>query len=154
MKERRHKIHYSQDTRDIGICGLDGLITYTPNGMTCRICMFRYLAMQSPWARGFLDELRGRGQAPAVIVPTGLAEEMDGVKERSRSALGRTFRPERVSQKAISELFPEFAPVIATVQPVMNDGWPPAKAVGVQPREVAQCAGDGCKVCDEPGGHG
>jgi hypothetical protein len=30
MKDRRFKIHYARDRVDVGICGLDGALTYTP----------------------------------------------------------------------------------------------------------------------------
>jgi hypothetical protein len=30
MKDRRHKIHYAHGRHDIGLCGLDGQLTYVP----------------------------------------------------------------------------------------------------------------------------
>jgi hypothetical protein len=110
MKERRHKIHYAHGRHDIGLCGLDGQITYVANSMTCRICMFRYLATQAPWAQGFLDELRGRigrGQPAAIIVPAAGPEPVDSVIERVGHSLAGPFRHDGGSQKAISELLPE-----------------------------------------------
>lgn len=153
MKERRHKIHYAHGRHDVGICGLDGLLTYHPNDMTCRICMFRYLAMQTPWAGYFLDELRGRvgrGQPAAVIVPAATAKPMDGKVEGAGHGQADPLHYERVTQKAIREAFTIQPAWGGPVQPVMNDGWAPTQPVWVQPREVAQGPGDTGQVSYEP----
>lgn len=37
--------------------------TYNLGSVTCRVCMFSYLAEQAPWAREFMDKLRGADTA-------------------------------------------------------------------------------------------
>lgn len=154
MKDRRHKIHYAAHARhDIGMCGVSGHITYTPNTMTCRICMFRYLAAQAPWAQGFLDELRGRvgrGQPAAVTVPAAGPEPVDRIVERVSHNLGRPFRPDGGSQKGIRELLPVTSTLDGAIQPVMNNSWPPAQPVWIQPGQVAEQPGDAGQVSYEP----
>jgi hypothetical protein len=154
MKERRFKVHYARDRVDFGICGLDGLVTYSPNAMTCRICMFSYLVSQAPWARGFLDELRGRvgrGQPAAVIIPATAAEPMDGKVEGTGHRQAGPFGQQRVTQEAIREIFTKQPAWGGPVQPVMDDGGAPAESIGVQPRQVPQRPGDAGQVSYEPG---
>lgn len=155
MKERRRKVHYSQ----FGVTSLCGLPApndhawYSVNDTTCRVCMFRYLAGQAPWAQGFLDELRGRigdGQPAAVIIPATTAEPVDAVIESPSNALGRPFRNERGSEKAIRELLPPLAPFGRTIQPVMDDGGAPADAVRVQGRDISYDPGDAGQISYEP----
>lgn len=145
MKERRFKIHYAHGRVDIGLCGLDGMLTYSPNAMTCRICMFRYLAGQAEWAQSFLDELRdrtGRSQPPAILIPTATTEPVDAVIEGSGSALGRPFRQQRGSEKAIRELLPVSPAFLAPIKPVVHAGGASTEAVRVQGGDVAQNPGD------------
>lgn len=145
MKERRFKIHYSHGRVNIGLCGLDGMLTYSPNAMTCRICMFRYLAGQTQWAQGFLDELRGRvgrGQPAAVTIPAATAEPVDAIIEGGRRSLGRAFRQQRGSEKAIRELLPVSPAFLASIKPVVHAGGASTEPVGVQGGDVAQDPGN------------
>lgn len=154
MKERHHKIHYALGRFDVGLCGLGGMISYIPNGMTCRICMFRYLAGQAPWAQGFLDELRGkvgRGQPATVIIPARTPEPMDGQVERAGYSQTPTLRYNGVPEETICKVLTVQPAWGRPIQPIMNDGWPAAKSVGVQPREVAEQPGDAGQVSYEPG---
>lgn len=109
MSYRPMKVHYltglnrTRRTR----CGVDGTTTTEHSRVTCRICMFGILADVAPWARPFLDSLRGKRTGGAelepIVIPAGLAEQVDTPVERASSALGRPFRQERGSQKAIRE---------------------------------------------------
>jgi hypothetical protein len=150
MKDRRFKIHYARDRVDVGICGLDGALTYTPNDMTCRICMFRYLAMQAPWAQGFLDELRSRGQSPAVIVPTTAAEPMDGKVEGTGHGQAGPFGQQRVTQEAIREIFTEQPAWDGPIQPVVDDSGASAESVRIEEWKIAQRARDAGQVSYKP----
>lgn len=148
---RESKVHYvPNNTRNERTqCGTPGRTTYVLDAITCRMCMFGYLAEQAPWAREFLDGLRGA--ARTVSVPARLTEQVNGPVERVGRSLGRSFRQERGSKKAIRELFPEATPTLRPVQPVMDHGGTAAEPVGVQPGQVAEQAGDAGKVRDEPG---
>lgn len=67
MKERRSrasKVHFQHNGNHRTLCGLDGRTTYMVNSMTCRVCMFHYLAESASWARRFLDDLRGKPTVP------------------------------------------------------------------------------------------
>lgn len=92
----------------------------------------------------------GRGQRAAITVPAFAPEPTDREIKCVRGALGRAFRQERGSQKAISELLPKAAANLGTVQVVMHDGGPSAEPVGVQGGQIAQNPGDTGKVSDEP----
>lgn len=155
MKERRHKIHFSP-LFITTLCGLDGTTTGSPNAMTCRICMFRYLAMQATWAQGFLDELRGRvgcSQPAAVTIPAATAEPTNSEIEGGRRSLGRAFRQERGSEKAIRELLPVSPAFLASIKPVVHAGGASTEPVGVKNRQVAQYARNAGQVGDEAGGN-
>lgn len=155
MKERRHKVHFSP-LFITTLCGLDGTTTRCVNDTTCRICMFRYLASQATWAQSFLDELRGRvgrGQPAAVTVPAGLTEPVHAVVERAGRRLGRPFRQERGSEKAISELLVISPAVLASIKPIVHASGPSAESVGVENRQVAQYARNAGQVGDEAGGN-
>lgn len=152
-EERRHKVHYVQFRNGVGICGLTGTTTLEANDMTCGICKFRYLAMQTPWAQGFLDELRGRvgrGQPAAVVIPAATAEHVDALVKAAHSKLGRAFAYQRGSQKAISELLPISTSAHGTVEPIMGNGGPPAQPICIQPREIAEQPRDTGEVSYEP----
>lgn len=98
MKERRSrasKVHFQHNGNHRTLCGLDGRTTYMVNAMTCRVCMFHYLAESASWARAFLDDLRGR---PAVR-PRGrdrmttLMPLTDEQRERIRAEMRRVVGP-------------------------------------------------------------
>lgn len=58
MSYRPMKLHFlPADDSTRTLCGV-GSGTRALDRVTCRICMFRYLAEQAPWARQFLTELR------------------------------------------------------------------------------------------------
>jgi hypothetical protein len=62
MKER--KIHYRPSRhKDYMQCGgvwrNNTQSTWNLDSVTCRVCMFSYLAEQAPWAREFMGRLRG-----------------------------------------------------------------------------------------------
>lgn len=92
MNERRSralKVHFKHGIHHRTLCGNDGRTTYMVNAMTCRVCMFHYLAESASWARRFLDDLRGK---PAVR-PRGrdrmtmLIPLTDEMRERMRADL-------------------------------------------------------------------
>lgn len=154
-RARGSKVHYVPDNngRDRSQCGTPGRTTYILAVVTCRICMFSYLAEQAPWARGFMDGLRkgaGGGQLQPVSVPTRLAEEVDRKVKAGGGFLGRTFRQERGSQKAISELLPILPSARGAIEPIVNDGGSPAQPIRVQPGKISEYTGYACKVGDEP----
>lgn len=148
MKERRHKIHYARSWFQIGICGLDGAMTYTPNDMTCRICMFRYLASQAPWAQGFLDDLR-RGQSASVIVPARTPEPMDGKVEGTGDGQAGPFGQQRVAQEAISKILPIRPAFERAVKEVMDNGGPAAESIWIQPGQVAEQSWNAGQISDK-----
>lgn len=62
MKER--KTHYQPNShKEYLQCGAvikrNTELTTHLDAITCRVCMFSYLAEQAPWARAFMDQLRG-----------------------------------------------------------------------------------------------
>lgn len=80
------KVHYNrfrERGRHTGLCKIRGITTHEQNEVTCRVCWFHILADVAPWARGFLDELRGKApcspadcwskltQVPPVDQPEG-----------------------------------------------------------------------------------
>ena len=55
-------VHYLQGrylAEDYTRCGITGRTTRVIACVTCRICKFGILVDAAPWARAFLDELRG-----------------------------------------------------------------------------------------------
>lgn len=125
--------------------------TWHLDAITCRVCMFSYLAEQAPWAREFMDKLRGadvavkrsaqatRGtQLEPVAIPAALSEPVDGIVKGGRVTLGRPFRQEGGSQKAISELLPESAAGLGPIQKIMDYSGAAAEPVGVQPGEITK----------------
>lgn len=158
------KVHYRPSYAKAWIqCGAvikrNTINTMMLDQVTCRVCMFAYLASQAPWAREFMDKLRGADTAAKrsgrslgpVAVPATLSEKVHGKEERLGRTLGTLLNQEGGAQKAVSEFFPVAAPTGRTVEPVMGDGGAPAEPVGVQPGQVAEQAGDRRQVSDKPG---
>lgn len=59
--KRQPKMHWlDTDASWAPFCGIGGptLVTRSLDRVTCRVCMFRYLAQQAPWAAGFMLDLR------------------------------------------------------------------------------------------------
>lgn len=177
MKES--KVHYVPDNNghERTQCGNRGRLTYVLGAVTCRVCMFSYLADQAPWAREFLDGLRkvdtalkrsagktlqdgfkpgltglaSLGAASTVSVPAPTTEQVHCQEEhlgrQLRSLLGYECRP----KKLVSELLSIATPTGTTVEPVVDDGGTTAEPVGVQPGKVTEQAGDAGQIGDEPG---
>lgn len=160
MKER--KIHYRPSYAKAWIqCGAvikrNTTNTMMLDQVTCRVCMFSYLADQAPWARDFLNALRGdlvsakrsnhgQAQLPAVVIPTATSEPMDGKEERLGRSLRTLLSLESGAQKAVGEFFPGAAAALGSVEPVMDDGGPAAEPIGIEPGKVAEQAGDAGQV--------
>lgn len=132
--------------------------TYNLGSVTCRRCMFSYLASQAPWARDFLDDLRkvdtaakrsagARGQG----VPVAGATDTHTPVERLGRSLASLLSQERGAQEAVSEFLPQAEAPAGAVQVVMAYSGAAAEPVGVQPGQVAEQAGDRRQVSDKPG---
>lgn len=67
-KPSKSKIHYARISVSYTyreLCGTPGSYTQMLDKVTCRRCMFLYLADQASWARAFLDDLRRPAGAPS-----------------------------------------------------------------------------------------
>lgn len=101
----------------------------------------------------YVAEFAGPRQPDPITVPGTTAEPVDGIVERPSARLGRPFTQQAGSKKAIGELLPEAAPVIGTIQPVMERSGAPADTIGVQPGKVAEDTGNAGQISDEAWGH-
>jgi len=160
MKEM--KIHYMPNRhKEYLQCGAvikrNTQATSCLDAITCRVCMFSFLADAAPWAREFLDGLRKADTAAkrsvgagAHGVPVGPATKTHGQVETLGRSLRTLLSNDAVSQKAIREFLPEPEAALATVQIVMDYSGAAAGAVGVKPSQVAERAGDAGQVSAEP----
>jgi hypothetical protein len=64
--KRQRRVHYAPHVGSRALCGAPvppfgaspQLLTQVADDITCRVCMFHYLAQQAPWASAFLADLR------------------------------------------------------------------------------------------------
>lgn len=156
MSKRKQKMHKAvpnsmgqfPGTR----CGTDGPFNFNDNAVTCRVCWFHILADVAPWARGFLDGLRGKPGArerKPVTIPGATPEPVNGKVKGLGDGFARAFADKGVSEKAVRELLAMCAPDYTSIQEVMERGRPAADAIGVQPGQVAEDAGNAGQVSDE-----
>lgn len=84
-----------------------------------------------------------------IEIPRTLPEPMDGKIKGLGDRWTRAFNEQRRSQKAIGELLSQHPAANGAVQPVVHGGGPPADAVGVKERDVAEQPGDAGEISDE-----
>lgn len=150
--KRESKIHFVpvNDGMQLSQCGVAGRVTYQLMLVTCRVCMFRYLAAQAPTVPAFLDNLRGKVRQPSPVSgPAWPAEPTDAQIKRLRDSLGSPFRHQAGSQKAIRELLPIAPASPGPIQPIVHGSGAPTDAVWIEDRQIAQYARDAGQVGDE-----
>lgn len=158
MAERRKKTHYVERADDLyGLCGTVAehpRRTMVRGPITCRRCMFHFLAMQAPWARAFLDDLRGVTRVGTESPPRRATEQVNGPVESPCGGRVGSFSQQGGPQEGVSEILSVAAAQRGIVQPIMDDGWAAALPVRIQKREIPENSGDAGKVSDETLGRG
>src|SRR4029077_6156268 len=114
---RRKKVHYLERVDDThALCGIAAERPYRTtigSTITCRVCQFHYLADKAPWARAFLNDLRGAGHLNGLRGATSRADErapgrpaepVNGIVEGASGGLGGAFGQERRAQEVVSEV--------------------------------------------------
>jgi len=142
---KQAKVHYREPS-DAGKqyfprCGNAGLGTTQVELVTCDACRRYILLDVAPWVRDFLNDLRGKPgarKANAVTVPAGLPTQVDGKVKGLGDGFRRAFSQQCDAQEIVRVLLAVDTPGHGPVQPVMDDGRPPADAVGVKEREVTE----------------
>lgn len=152
---RESKVHYRREWYGRSQCGTDGRTTCDQGEVTCRACWFHILATVAPWARGFLDELRGKArpsQLDPVTIPGASTEPVNGKVKGLGDGFARAFRDQGRTQKAIREILAVAPTRWGPIKEVMERGGPPAEPIGVQEGQIAEQPGDAGQVSDEARG--